>query len=85
MSAGRVAGDLDVIVMTLEKPVAIEIERLDGAMRGDLRWKANGKTAPVRAIGLPGLKLFGRDAGPGEQKRYVELPPENRTVTEATI
>src|ERR1700689_3653692 len=70
-----VAADLDVVVVSLQESLLIEVQCLLCTVGRDILWKANLHAAPGFASFFPRLDFLRLNVGPGEEKRSVQIRP----------
>ena len=75
MCAPCAAADLDVVVVPLQQSLLIEVQSLLCAVGRDICGEANFQTPPCFACFLPRLDFFGINAGPGKEKRSIQIRP----------
>ena len=75
MSARRVAGNLDIVIVPLQQAVCIHIERLDRAVRGNLPGKGHLETLPGFALFAPVRELLRDNPWRCQKEGHVEVGP----------
>src|SRR5258708_37901185 len=75
MRSGSSSGNVDVVVVPLEKALFVKIEGLLGGVSGDTCRERHLKTAPGFAVLLPRLNFFGFDTGKGKEKWRIQIGP----------
>src|SRR6266404_2242440 len=75
MCGRRTAADLDVVIVSLQQSLLIEVQCLFCAVGRDIRGEVNFQTTPRFACFLPRLDFFGFHVGSREKERSIQIRP----------
>src|SRR6204780_1104412 len=70
-----VAADLDVVVVSLQESLLIEVQCLLCTVGRDILWKADFHAAPGLPSFFPRLDFFGFNTGSSKEKRSTQIRP----------
>src|SRR6266852_227747 len=75
MCGRRTAANLDVVIVSLQQSLLIEVQGLFCAVGRDIRGEVDFQTTPRFACFLPRLDFFGFHVGSREKERSIQIRP----------